>query len=106
MDTYPVSGNTTHRIFRAVMPGFSVFAVTAQSVAEGQEMVLTNESGNESGVEPITSSTSPYPVPFQYFIISGIMFAVAGLMIWYYSRKKKVSGIAKKVSQERGPADS
>ncbi len=81
LNTNYIGSTSTNYQFRAVTPGFSVFAVV------GDTYQTTNQE--EIIIPPIISAESKYSVPFQYFIISAVMFIIAILLYLYYRRKRK-----------------
>jgi PGF-pre-PGF domain-containing protein len=90
MPTFPISENATHHRFRSVLPGFSVFAVVGNRI-DGTLPETTSGTGRDSEepLAPLVSSKSDYfTLPVQFFIISGVFFAVAALLYVYYHHKR------------------
>jgi PGF-pre-PGF domain-containing protein len=92
MPTYYVSDNSAFYRFKAVLPGFSVFAVVGEReiINQTQQETKENITKKEEGpLSPLVSSKSEFSLPMQFFIISGVMFLVALLLYLHHHRYPK-----------------
>ncbi len=85
LDTYYTGDTTTNYQFRAVVPGFSLFAVVGET--DFTDYITPADEG--VSIQPIVSPAGDYTPSQQYFIISGVMLLIAVLLYFYYHRKRR-----------------
>lgn len=83
MNITDVRQNSTDYIFKAVTPGFSVYAITGDKSAEEAQTAPPADSGN-----PLVSLDSAVSINIQYFIIAGVLVLIA-VLAYLYGRHKK-----------------
>lgn len=88
MPTVLSGTNATHYTFRSSLPGFSVFAIVGdQEISQIEENQSEGTTGASELLAPFVSKTdSQYPLPMQYFIISGFMFIIAIILYIVHRR--------------------